>query len=266
LSQELVFDQDHYQALNTARGLALRQLLPHLRIALPSAKPTAIDVACGTGYFSNVLCEVGFDVLGVDVRATNVAQARSRFPSLKFAIADAEELQLMRQGTFDLVLCFGLLYHLENPFRVIRNLRSLADKILVVESMCAPGDDPSMQLLDESDAADQGLNYVAFYPTESCIVKMLFRAEFPFVYGITIPPDHRDFREEKLRRRARTMLVASNDRLNTTALRPLQEPIRPLDIWSVRPTSWRRGFSRVACSVRKFKSWVLSSSGGRGKT
>jgi ubiquinone/menaquinone biosynthesis C-methylase UbiE len=254
LSQESVFDQSQYQALNLARGRVLEQLVLDLGAGVKSStgKPTAIDIACGAGHFSNVLSGLGFDVLGIDARAANVEESSGRFPDLKFAIANVEDLGSIGSRTFDLVICFGLLYHLENPFRAIRGLHAVTGETLIVESMCAPGAEPSMQLLDEFHAEDQGMNYVAFCPTEACLVKMLFRAGFPFVYKLATVPDHRDFREDRGRRRARTMLVASKDRLDTPTLVPLQESTRPLDIWSRGPGPLRRLLGRVARSMRNF--------------
>ena len=45
----------------------------------------------------------------------------------------------MELGEFDLVLCFGLLYHLENPMRTIRHLRALTGQGLLLESMSLRG-------------------------------------------------------------------------------------------------------------------------------
>jgi len=211
---------------------------------------TGLDAGCGLGHFSAFLNSLGFTVTGIDGRKENVEEAVRRVPNATFHTRDIEDPKLSDIGQFDLVLCFGLLYHLENPFRAIRNLHSLTDKVLLVESMCAPGVDASMELLDEYQKEDQGLTYVAFYPTEACLVKMLYRAGFPFVYGFVNPPDHADFQSTKGRKRARTMLVASNVRLDVAGLVALPEPARPWDIWAAPTLSWRTRLRRLANIVR----------------
>jgi len=65
-----------------------------------------------------------------------VTEARRRFPHIPFEQADVEERAILELGKFDLVLCFGLLYHLENPLLAIRNLRGLTEKCLLVK-VCA---------------------------------------------------------------------------------------------------------------------------------
>jgi 2-polyprenyl-3-methyl-5-hydroxy-6-metoxy-1,4-benzoquinol methylase len=86
-------------------------------------------------------------VVTIDVRADNITEVQKRHPSAEFHVGDAEEIPEL--GRFDLVLCFGLLYHLENPFRAIRKLHAAAEKVLMIESMCIPAKAPRMQLLGE---------------------------------------------------------------------------------------------------------------------
>ena len=188
-----VFDQHHYESLNESRRSVVSRLLVQLEKDIGLA--TAADVGCGLGYFSELLQSRGLRVSAVDGREQNVSEGRARYQGINFIVGDIENPAILEIGIFDLVLCFGLLYHLENPLRAIRNLCSLTEKVLLVESMCAPGKDPRMELLDEFEVEDQGLNYVAFYPTEACLVKMFYRAGFSFVYGFAALPDHEDFRE-----------------------------------------------------------------------
>jgi SAM-dependent methyltransferase len=202
---------------------------------------SALDVGCGVGEFSQFLFDSGLRVVAVDGRPENVAEGQRRCPQVTFRTANAEDLTTAEIGIFDLVICFGLLYHLENPFRAIRNLHSLTQKVLIVESMCSPDSQPTMDLLDEYVTENQGLNYVAFYPSESCLVKMLYRAGFPFVYGLVKPLEHELFHESIWQKKRRTILVASKVQLAWGELRPISETIRPWDIWS---TTWQRLRSR----------------------
>jgi SAM-dependent methyltransferase len=218
------FDLQHYELLNRARGDVVRSLLGELMG--PLGLLTAIDVGCGLGYFSQFLKSLGFQVTAVDGRAENVAEGRRRYPDINFSTANAEDLLSLKLPGFDLVLCFGLLYHLENPFRAIRNLYAVTNKVLLVEGMCIPGGRPAMELLDEGPFDDQGLNFVAFYPSEACLVKMLYRSGFPFVYRFRRLPEHPLYRQSVGRKRERTLLVASKVALATASLVLAEEPVR----------------------------------------
>ena len=153
----------------------------------------------------------------------------------------------------DLVLCAGLLYHLENPFRVIRNLHALTSKVLFVEGMCTPGPGATMELLDEGTTKDQGLDFVAFYPTEACLIKMLYRAGFPFVYFFQRLPEHPLYRESIRRKRERTMVAAAKLSLNAPNLALAQETERPVrglfDPWTTGLMRTRYFFGELRRSM-----------------
>ncbi|NJL32109.1 MAG: hypothetical protein HC898_11065 [Phycisphaerales bacterium] len=118
------------------------------------------------------------------------------------------------------MLCFGLLYHLENPFAAVRNLASLTARALLIETMIAPGDDALAVLLDEFRGQDQGLRQLALIPTQTCLVKMLHRAGFAHVYQASQLPDHPDYRASGAEYQKRTVLIALRNTCNTVKLLP----------------------------------------------
>jgi len=211
---------------------------------------SAIDVGCGVGDFSKFLLDLGLRVVGVDGREENVSEARRRYPGIKFLAGNAEDLPVAQIGGSDLTFCFGLLYHLENPFRAVRNLCNLTHKVLLIETMCVPSTSASMELLDEGFGEDQGLNYVAFYPSESCLVKMLYRAGFRFVYHCRPLPADDLYTGTFWRKRLRTVLVASKIPLDSPSLILANDDIRPvpgvLDPWTTGPS---RLLYRLRCSA-----------------
>ncbi len=174
------FDQKEYRQLIEARGETIRRAMRRLKPALGLSN--AVDAGCGVGFFSQTLAECGLNVCGFDGRGENVAEARRRFPHIPFEQGDIEERAILQLGRFDLVLCFGLLYHLENPLRAIRNLRGLTEKCLLLESMCLPEEKPSMLLREEPRQEDQGLRDMACYPSEGSLVKMLYQVGFGMVF------------------------------------------------------------------------------------
>src|SRR5882672_11414568 len=181
----------HYESLNSSRSAIVGEVLSEVEKQLTPT--TAVDVGCGLGYFSAFLRARGLQVTAVDGRKENVDEASRRVPQVDFHTMNAEDPVLRDLGRFDLVLCFGLLYHLENPFLAIRHLHAMTSGLLLVESMVFPGTEPMMALVDEPQVEDQSLNRIAFYPTEACLIKMLYHAGFRNVYLLTKLPDHPDF-------------------------------------------------------------------------
>lgn len=234
MSAQTIFDLKVYDELNAVRWAVVARLVSELKG--PLALRTAIDVGCGSGYFSGRLNSLGLEVIGVDGRPQNVEDSQRRNPGIRFERFDAEDRALRGLGKFDLVFCFGLLYHLENPLMAIRHLHALTGSLLLVEGVVFQGDQPIMGLVDELQSDDQGLNHLAFYPTEACLQKMLYRAGFAHVYKFAPMPDHPDYRRTKRLPRVRTMLVASHVPISAQSLRLVQEPrtfIAPWDAESV---------------------------------
>lgn len=240
------FDNQETRDFALSRQAFTKALLSDVRGS--EALSSALDVGCGVGDFSKLLFDLGFNVIAIDGREENAAEGKKRYPEIEFRVADVEGLSTSQLGAFDLVLCFGLLYHLENPFRAIRNLHSLTKKILLVESMCMPSADATMGLLDEVRDENQGLTYVAFYPSESCLVKMLYRAGFPFVYGFARLPESEFYGSTKWKRRRRTLLAASKVPLTALNLVPIDERFR----WATGNSEiWVSWLGRVRDSVTR---------------
>jgi len=242
LTRETVFDTPDALRIVEARKSAVRPLLEELRQKL--GMRTVADAGCGIGRFSSFLQQSGFEVTGIEGREENVLEARRRYPDIEFHQANVEDEAMVRQGTFDLVFCFGLLYHLENPLLAIRHLRALTKKGLLLESMCIPDARASMLLLNEPRLENQSLTDVAFYPSESCLVKMLYRAGFPAVYRLAVLPDHDEFRETAELARRRTVLFACVEPAGSVLLVPFPEPNEMTSPWEKRPNLGRQVIRR----------------------
>lgn len=247
MKKELVFDL--YGTINERRKEFLRALLPgllelcHLR--------TALDVGCGLGFFSKVLTEMGLEVRAFDARTENVAEARIRYPNVVFRVCDVEDSMVLHLDPADMTLCFGLLYHLENPFRAIRNVHALTSKVAIIESMVAPYRLPYAVMVDEPAHEDQSLRQVAFVASEAGLTKMLYRAGFSIVYRARSLPEHEEFRESLGIRRRRTILVASKMALTLPNLVALREP----HMGNVWEKPWGHPVERVVRSLRKRLKW-----------
>jgi SAM-dependent methyltransferase len=235
---------DRYGSITETRKAFLGALLQELAPALELQ--TALDAGCGVGVFSAYLQAHGLGVIGVDARPENIAEARARHPQMALQVADVEDPGVLLTGPRDLVLSFGLLYHLENPFRAVRHLAALTGKVMVIESMVFPSRFPRAALVDEVHEADQGLRHVALVPSESCLVAMLYRAGFSAVYRPARLPDHDDFRPSLPHRRRRTILVATRLPVACTSLHLVPDR-RPRDPWVRR---WAQPAIRALRLVR----------------
>ena len=104
---------------------------------------TCLDLGCHEGYYALHLARQGWHVTGVDARRENIEGAmlmRDLYAvdNLNFVHREILDLESSPLGRFDLVLMFGLLYHLENPIAALRMARTHARRLCIVESQIAP--------------------------------------------------------------------------------------------------------------------------------
>jgi SAM-dependent methyltransferase len=99
------FDGARYQARFDA--LAAKGMDVHGEASFVASRSpaSALDAGCGTGRVAIELARRGIDVVGVDVDASMIAEARRRAPALTWIEADLGSLALDR--TFDVVVLAG---------------------------------------------------------------------------------------------------------------------------------------------------------------
>lgn len=122
-----------------------RATMRTLRLTAPAtganSQPTLVDLGCLEGGLALEFARAGYDVLGIEGRASNIAKCerlRDAFglPNLRFAHDDVRNLA--RYGTFDVVFCGGLLYHLDRPVEFLCLLGTVARRVVVIDTHFAP--------------------------------------------------------------------------------------------------------------------------------
>lgn len=108
------------------------------------AQCSAVDLACHQGWFSHQLAHAGCrDVLATDARDEHIADvelisAACGLKQVRTLKRDVHQLRSADIGQFDVVLCFGLLYHLEDPVGALRVTRDLCRGVCLVETQIVP--------------------------------------------------------------------------------------------------------------------------------
>lgn len=183
----IVFDDDAASAINVARMDFIRTS------GLSYAGRRVLDVGAGVGHFARLYSSLGASVVAVEGRADNVTVLRSRYPEVTAHVGDVQSMDLAALGTFDVVHCFGLLYHLDSPVAALRRMEAACGDVLLLETMVCDATAPVMVLADETMAVNQALAGLGCRPSPSFIALALNRVGFPYVYGAAKPPDYPDF-------------------------------------------------------------------------
>lgn len=103
-----------------------------------------LDLACLEGMVSIELARRGARVLGIEARTGNVARARFakealELDGLEVIQDDVRNLSRARYGSFDLVLCLGILYHLPAPdvFLLAERMAEVTMRAAVIDTHIA---------------------------------------------------------------------------------------------------------------------------------
>ncbi|HWY45692.1 MAG TPA: methyltransferase domain-containing protein [Candidatus Sulfotelmatobacter sp.] len=83
----------------------------------PKAGERILDLGCGTGVLTAEIAARGAEIFGVDRSEEMVAQARSKFPALKFEVVDATQLKF--DAEFDAVFSNAVLHWIPEGEKVI---------------------------------------------------------------------------------------------------------------------------------------------------
>ena len=104
----------------------------------PLSDCRVLDLACLEGDFAAELAMRGAQALGIEGRASNIERGRARHPmkSLQFTQDDVRNLSREKYGQFDIVLCLGILYHLDAPecFKLLRSIAEVCTGFAVIDT------------------------------------------------------------------------------------------------------------------------------------
>jgi SAM-dependent methyltransferase len=219
-----LFDQPYYSDITNARIEHLRSLL------LPFQDKRVIDVGCGIGRFCDILLEQGCTVFCVDGREQNIQTLRQLYPSVQSAVVDLEKTDLTTFGAFDIVFCYGLLYHLSNPLGFIQNASRVCREFMILETCITDADEPILRLVDEDiENETQALHGTGCRPSPSYITTCLKLSGFKYIYTPFSLPKHsqfqytrdNDFTYIKNKENIRDILIGSHNMIVNEHLRQL---------------------------------------------
>jgi ubiquinone/menaquinone biosynthesis C-methylase UbiE len=100
-----------------------------------------LDLACLEGHYAVEFALQGAQAVGIDIREANLSKARFLKEKLginnvEFYLDDVRNLSEAKYGRFDVVLCAGLLYHLDSPavFELIEQVSAVCDRLAIFET------------------------------------------------------------------------------------------------------------------------------------
>jgi 2-polyprenyl-3-methyl-5-hydroxy-6-metoxy-1,4-benzoquinol methylase len=110
-------------------------LLEHIaryHFSIPYAKGKVLDIACGAGFGTQIIAKAAKErleqVVGVDIDESTITYAKARYyhPLIQFLCDNAVDPTLPeRLGTFDTIISFETIEHIEQEQRFLENVYRL---------------------------------------------------------------------------------------------------------------------------------------------
>jgi FkbM family methyltransferase len=205
------FHSDNYMRHNQRR-------LEHLASqGLDLFNKRVLEVGAGIGDHTSFYLDRECEVLTSDARPENVLALRERFSGFKqvqVATIDMNQPTALDRN-FEIVHCYGLLYHLAKPDQALEFLCKHCDALLLLETCVSYGNEVRLNLVQEpAHQFSQAFNGMGCRPTRSWVMQHLSRF-MPHVYVTRTQPAHPEFpldwtkTENDLGQLKRTVFIAS---------------------------------------------------------
>ena len=193
------FHSNHYLRINQRR-------LEHLAsLGLALSGRTVLELGAGIGDLSTFFLDRGNEVTSVEARAENIECMRTNIAAYYGAHSsevpqrhrilrlDLERADAASLGKFDIVHCYGILYHLRDPSRLIHLMETTCRSLCLVETCVSFGAEAAINpIAEDATQVSQAFDGAGCRPTRAWIVNAL-KGVFPHVYVPTTQPNHEEF-------------------------------------------------------------------------
>lgn len=154
---------------------------------------SVLEVGGGIGDHTQFFIDRGCKVTTSDGRKENVDILRRRYPHLEVWQLDIDHPPATLDRTFDIVYCYGLLYHLKYPAESIRFLAGLCSGMLLLETLVSYGDQEDPHLCREDQRSPtQSVSGTGCRPTRRWVMNRL-KDYFGYAYMPVTQPSHPEF-------------------------------------------------------------------------
>ena len=182
-----VFHSPHYLRHNARR-------LEHLAsLGIPVKGMHVLEVGAGIGDHSHFFLDRGCPMTITEARPELIARLRKLYPGLDVRLLDMESPHALDGAPFDIVYCYGLLYHLSRPAEALAYLARNARRMLLLETCVSFGD--ALEIHPTPERAwdpSQAVSGTGCRPTRAWLFREL-KGLFEHVYVPKTQPCHEEF-------------------------------------------------------------------------
>ncbi len=181
------FHSYHYLRHNSRR-------LEHLAsLRIPVANLTVLEVGAGIGDHSHYYLDRNCTVTITEARRQNLSILKQRYPGCDVQFLDMEAPVAPEGAPFDVVHCYGLLYHLSAPLKAMEFLAQCTKQMLFLETCVSFGSGEDIfNVAEMKSSPTQAVSGTGCRPTRALLYRHLSTL-FEYVYVPTTQPNHEEF-------------------------------------------------------------------------
>lgn len=211
--------------------------LEHLAsLRIPVTGRSVLELGAGIGDLSHYYIDRGCTITITDVRLDNLQYLRMRYPQYNVQFLDMEHPSSLEGSPFDIVHCYGLLYHLSNPEKALEFISQNTKQILFLETMVYFDENEEINPFKENPSVPyNSYSGTGCRPTRPWLFKQMQKL-FEYVYLPKTQPNHEEFpldwtdpderarsiliglSEGDPRERARAIFICSRERIENDLL------------------------------------------------
>lgn len=144
-NETYTYDQDHpdFKDQLIGHGRHLQRIVQIVSDITdqPLNRLRVLDLACLEGLYGIEFAQHGSEVIGIEGREANIEKARFAkevlsLSNITFVQDDVRNLSIEKYGRFDVVLCLGILYHLDAPeiFHFVESMSEVCQRVAIIDT------------------------------------------------------------------------------------------------------------------------------------
>jgi SAM-dependent methyltransferase len=151
-----------------------------------------LEVGAGIGLHTPFFLERNCDITVTDGFPNNVEEIKRRHPALTSFVLDLEQdVSLEQLGHFDVIYCYGLLYHLGNAESALRRMSEISD-LLLLETVVSTSTGDDISFLADHSGNNGSIIGRACRPSRLWVLNQL-KKNYGYGYVTATQPNYPDF-------------------------------------------------------------------------
>ncbi len=164
---------DHYNNWRTSRIEGIKK---YIDLNFFKGK-SMLELGCGYADLGNIFYNFGCSVTSTDARKEHLEIVNKVYPHIYTHILDCDKDKISIK--YDIILHWGVLYHLSNIYDHIKNVCEQTDYLLLETEVADVLDSDTILKVSEN-GYDQAFNNIGSRPSEQYIEKILTEFNFDF--------------------------------------------------------------------------------------